>query len=212
MGQKVNPVGFRLVVRKDWQSCWFSSKKNMPKLIKEDALIRACIAKKIKFASISKVLIERAGDRIRVTIYTGRPGVVIGRKGQDLDKLREELQKLSSQPLLLDVQEVKNSDLSARIVAENIALQLERRASFRRIMKKTIESTMSSGALGIKVQCSGRLGGAEIARTEWQKQGQIPLQTLRENIDYALVEAQTTYGKIGVKCWICNKPLEKTQK
>lgn len=203
MGQKVNPMGFRLPVRRDWLSRWYGDKKSYPLFLKEDYRIRQLLNRELKHASIAKVFIERAGGKIRIKIYTPRPGAVLGRKGQDLDFLTAKLQKITGQEALIDIQEIKKPELVARLVAEGVANQLERRISFRRATKKAIQMTMSSGAQGVKVQCSGRLGGAEIARTEAQKVGRIPLNTLRENIDYALVEANTVYGKIGVKCWIC---------
>lgn len=204
MGQKVNPKGFRLSVRRDWDSRWYATKKDFSSYLHEDYVIRNFFEKKLRFASVPKIFIERASNRVRIKLFTARPGIVIGRKGQELDKLKNELNKLINRDVILDIQEVKKPDLVAKLVAENIALQLERRISFRRAMKKAVQSTMSIGAQGIRVQCSGRLGGAEIARTEQQRAGRVPLHTLRDNIDYGFVEANTTYGKIGVKCWICN--------
>ena len=203
MGQKVNPIGFRLSVRRDWKSRWYASKKEFPSLIKEDQKIRGFLNKKLKYASVPKILIERASNRVRVKIFTARPGFVIGRKGQELDKIKDDLSKMVGREVIVDVQEVKKPEVQAQLVAENVALQLERRISFRRAMKKTVQTTMSMGADGIRIQCSGRLGGAEIARTEQQRSGRVPLHTLRENIDYGFAEAQTVYGIIGVKCWIC---------
>lgn len=204
MGQKVNPKGFRLSVRRNWDSRWYASKKDFSSYLHEDYVIRSFFEKKLRFASVPKIFIERASNRVRIKLFTARPGIVIGRKGQELDKLKSELNKLINRDVILDIQEVKKPDLVAKLVAENIALQLERRISFRRAMKKAVQATMSVGAQGIRVQCSGRLGGAEIARTEQQRSGRVPLHTLRDNIDYGFVEANTTYGKIGVKCWICN--------
>ncbi|GAB4268428.1 MAG: 30S ribosomal protein S3 [Opitutales bacterium] len=209
MGQKVNPIGFRLSVRRDWESRWYANKQNFPLLLKEDNVIRTFLKKKLKYAAVPRIFIERAGNRIRVKLFTARPGIVIGRKGQELEKLKGEIQKLTGKDILLDIQEVKKPDLVAQLVAENVALQLERRISFRRAMKKTVQSTLSMGAEGVRIQCSGRLGGAEIARTEQQRDGRVPLHTLRENIDYGFAEAKTVYGIIGVKCWLCNKPEEK---
>lgn len=209
MGQKVNPIGLRLAVRRNWDSRWYADKKQFPVNIKEDYEIRKMLNKKLRFASVPKIFIERAGTRVRVKIFTARPGIVIGRKGAELEKLKEDLQKCTNKDILLDIQEVKKPDLVAQLVAENVALQLERRISFRRAMKKTVQTTMSMGAEGIRIQCSGRLGGAEIARTEQQRQGRVPLHTLRENIDYGFAEADTVYGKIGVKCWICNPEPEE---
>lgn len=210
MGQKVNPIGFRLSVRRDWQSRWYATKKDFPALLAEDAKIRKFLEKKLRYASVPRIFIERASNRIRVKIFTARPGVVFGKKGQELEKLKDELNKLVGREVILDVQEVRKPDLVAALVAENVALQLERRMAFRRAMKKAIQTTMSMGADGIRIQCSGRLGGAEIARTEKQRAGRVPLHTLRENIDYGLAEAQTVAGIIGIKCWICTKPGEET--
>jgi small subunit ribosomal protein S3 len=203
MGQKVNPIGFRLSVRRDWKSRWYAGKKDFPGLIAEDHKIRTFLSKKLKYASVPEITIERASNRVRVKIFTARPGFVIGRKGQELEKLKDELAKLVGREVIVDVQEVKKPEIQAQLVAENVALQLERRISFRRAMKKTVQTAMSMGADGIRIQCAGRLGGAEIARTEQQRAGRVPLHTLRENIHYGFAEASTVYGIIGVKCWIC---------
>ena len=205
MGQKVNPKGFRLAVRRDWESRWFAGKGDYAEAVNEDYRIREFLNKKLKAASVPRIFIERAGQRIRVKIYTARPGVVIGQKGSALETLKADLAKFLGKDLLVDIQEIKKPDLVAYLVAESVALQLERRVSFRRAIKKAISSCMSAGADGVKLQVSGRLGGAEIARTEWQRKGRIPLHTLRENIDYGFTEANTVYGKIGVKCWLCLK-------
>ena len=205
MGQKVNPKGFRLAVRRDWESRWFANKGEYAAAVNEDYRIREFLQNRLKGASVPRIFIERAGQRIRVKIYTARPGVVIGQKGAKLEELKAGLSKYLGKDVLVDIQEVKKPDLVAYLVAESVALQLERRISFRRAIKKAISTTMSMGADGIKIQCSGRLGGAEIARTEWQRKGRIPLHTLRENIDYGFTEANTVYGKIGVKCWLCLK-------
>jgi small subunit ribosomal protein S3 len=210
MGQKVNPIGFRLSVRRDWLSRWYANKKDFPALVEEDAKIRTFLEGKLRLASVPRIFIERASNRIRVKIFTARPGVVFGQKGGQLEKLRADLNKLVDRDVLLDVQEVRKPDLVAKLVAENVALQLERRMAFRRAMKKAVQTTMSMGADGIRIQCSGRLGGAEIARTEKQRAGRVPLHTLRENIDYGFAEANTVAGIIGVKCWICTKPGEET--
>ncbi len=206
MGQKVNPRGFRLAVRRDWDSRWFANKADYSKFLEEDYRIREFLRDKLKGASVPRIFIERAGQRIRVKIFTARPGVVIGQKGALLEQLKADLAKFIGKDILVDIQEVKKPDLVAFLVAESVALQLERRISFRRAIKKSIATCMAMGALGVKIQISGRLGGAEIARTEWQRKGRIPLQTLRENIDYGFTEAHTLYGKIGVKCWLCLKP------
>lgn len=205
MGQKVNPKGFRLAVRRDWESRWFAGKGDYAEAVNEDYRIREFLNKKLKAASVPRIFIERAGQRIRVKIYTARPGVVIGQKGSALETLKADLAKFLGKDVLVDIQEIKKPDLVAYLVAESVALQLERRVSFRRAIKKAISSCMSAGADGVKLQVSGRLGGAEIARTEWQRKGRIPLHTLRENIDYGFTEANTVYGKIGVKCWLCLK-------
>lgn len=205
MGQKVNPKGFRLAVRRDWESRWFAGKGDYAEAVNEDYRIREFLNKKLKAASVPRIFIERAGQRIRVKIYTARPGVVIGQKGSALETLKADLTKFLGKDVLVDIQEIKKPDLVAYLVAESVALQLERRVSFRRAIKKAISSCMSAGADGVKLQVSGRLGGAEIARTEWQRKGRIPLHTLRENIDYGFTEANTVYGKIGVKCWLCLK-------
>ncbi len=203
MGQKVNPIGFRLAVRRDWQSRWFARKKDFGALVAEDQRIREFLGEKFRFAAVPRIFIERAGNRVRVKVFTARPGIVIGRKGQELEKIKADLSKMVGRDILLDIQEVKKPDLVAQLVAESVALQLERRISFRRAMKKTVQSTMSMGALGIRLQVSGRLGGADIARTETTRAGSVPLHTLRANVDYGFSEARTLYGLIGVKCWIC---------
>lgn len=209
MGQKVNPTGFRLQVRRNWESRWYAEKKDFGDCLSEDYKIRDTISKKLRYAAVPRIFIERAGNRIRVKIFTARPGIVIGRKGQELEKIKDDLSKLVKKEILLDIQEVKKPDLVAKLVAENVALQLERRISFRRAMKKAVQTTMSLGAQGVRVQVSGRLGGADIARREMQRSGRVPLHTLRENIDYGLAEARTVYGIIGVKCWICTEPDEQ---
>ena len=208
MGQKTNPIGFRLPVRRNWESRWYAGKKDFPALLKEDFVIRRMLREKLKAAAVPRIFIERASNRIRVKIFTARPGVVIGKKGQELDKIREELQKVTGKEVLLDIHEVKKPDLVAYIVAEGIALQLERRISFRRAMKKAVQSALALGADGIRLRVSGRLGGAEIARTESILVGSVPLHTLRANVDYGFTEAHTLAGKIGVKCWICTKESE----
>lgn len=204
MGQKVHPTGFRLAVNRDWDSRWYASKKDFPAFIKEDHTIRTFLTGKLRYASVPRIFIERASGRVRVKIFTARPGVVIGRKGQELDKIKFQLNKKVGKDIMLDIQEVKRPDLSAQLVSENVALQLERRIAFRRAMKRAVQTTMAMGADGIRIQCSGRLGGADIARTEQQRQGRVPLQTLRAKIDYGFTEASTVYGIIGVKCWICH--------
>lgn len=211
MGQKTNPIGLRVAVNKDWRSKWYADKKDFGRLLTEDQLIRSILKKKLEAASVPRILIERAATRCRVTILTARPGVVIGRKGSEIDKLKEELSKMTGKEIYVDILEVKTPELDAQLVAENVALQLERRVSFRRAMKKAVQTAMDLGAEGIKIRCGGRLGGAELARVEIYHEGSVPLHTLRANVDYGFAEAKTVYGILGVKCWIC-KPEEKKDK
>ena len=208
MGQKTNPVGLRIAVTKDWRSKWYSDKKDFGKLLTEDRKIRDTLKKKLESASVPKILIERAATRCRITIQTARPGVVIGRKGAEIDKLKEELSKLTGKEIYVDIQEIKQPETDAQLVAENVALQLERRVSFRRAMKKSIQTAMDFGVEGIKIRCGGRLGGSEIARVEVYREGRVPLHTLRANIDYGFAEARTMYGKLGIKCWICKGEMK----
>ena len=205
MGQKVNPIGFRLVLNKDWRSRWFADKRTFGKLLKEDIEIRKMVMGQLKDAAVSDVYIERYANRIRITIKTARPGLVIGRKGEDIDKLREVLAKLTGKEVYVEIAEVKKPDLDAQLVAENVAMQLERRVSHRRAMKRALQMAMDNGALGIKVLVAGRLNGAEIARSENYKEGKIPLHTMRANIDYGTTEANTVAGIIGIKVWICKE-------
>ena len=201
MGQKVNPHGLRVGVIKDWDSRWYAE-KDFADFLVEDHEIREFLKKKLYNAGISKIEIERASDRVKVIIFTAKPGVIIGKGGQDIEKLKGELSKLTDKKLVVDIKEVKRPDREAQLVAENIAQQLENRVSFRRAMKSCMSRTMKTDALGIKACCSGRLGGADIARSEFYSEGTIPLQTLRADIDYGFAEADTTYGKVGVKVWI----------
>lgn len=202
MGQKVNPIGVRLGIIKGWDSNWFGGKKYADKLV-EDHKIRKYISARIAKGGISKVVIERTLKRITITIHTARPGIIIGKGGTEIDKVKEELKKITKKDVQINIFEIKRPELDAQLVGEGVAKQLEARISFRRAMKTSIASTMRMGAEGIKIMCSGRLGGAEMARSEQYKEGRTPLHTLRADIDYALAEAQTTYGKIGVKVWIC---------
>ena len=206
MGQKVNPIGFRTAVHKEWKSRWFAERKEFGDLLNEDIVIREIVQARLKEAAVADILIERYAQRARVTVYSARPGVIIGRKGEGIDKLREELMLKTGKEIYVEIKEVRNPDSNAQLVAENIALQLERRVAFRRAMKRALQLAMDMGALGIRVQACGRLGGAELARTEHYMQGKVPLQTLREDVQYGFAEAHTMAGKIGVKCWICVPP------
>ena len=201
MGQKVNPYGIRLGINKTWSSRWFS-KNEYTKLLHQDLKIKKYVEKKLKNASISKINIERAAKKLRLSIYSSRPGIIIGKKGADIETLKNDLLKMSNLEVFLDIKEIRKPEVEARLVAENIASQLEKRISFRRAMKKAVQSAMRLGAKGVKVVCSGRLGGAEIARTEKYHEGSVPLHTLRGDIDYATAEAETTYGICGIKVWI----------
>ncbi len=201
MGQKTHPYGFRLGIVKDWKSRWYAE-KDFPRLLQEDETIRRYLHRRLAHAAISKVEIERKPSKIVVTIHTARPGVVIGKRGAEVDKLRDELALLTKSEISVNVEEIKRPEVDARLVAENVAHQIRQRISFRRAMKRAVQSAMRAGAEGIKIQCAGRLGGAEIARTEGYNEGRVPLHTLRADIDYAQVPAVTTYGTVGVKCWI----------
>src|SRR5215213_5751376 len=201
MGQKTNPIGFRLGITKNWRSTWYA-KRDMPALLKEDALLRKYLKARLDNAAISDVRIERKPGKVVVTIHTGRPGVVIGKKGAEVDKLRDELAQLSGKEVGINVEEIKRPEIDAQLVADNIANQLAQRISFRRAMKRAVQGAMRAGAQGIKIKCGGRLGGAEIARVEGYHEGRVPLHTLRADIDYATSTAKTTFGTIGVKVWI----------
>lgn len=203
MGQKTHPVGFRLGIIKQWNSRWYASDKNFADLVYEDMMVKRYIHKRLDNAGIARVIISRAPKKVTVDIMTARPGIVIGRRGAEVDKLREELQMLTKKTIMLNIVEVRKPELDAQLVADSVARQLEGRMAFRRVMKKSIMATMKMGAEGIKIMCSGRLGGAEIARSECYKDGRTPLHTLRADIDYATSTAHTTYGCIGVKVWIC---------
>ena len=201
MGQKVNPIGLRLGIVKTWESRWYAG-KNYADYILEDYKIRKFVKDKLHHAGISKVEIERSSKHIRLRVFTSRPGIVIGKKGAEISKLKNEIEKKVSHEVMIDIQEVRKPEIDAQLVAENVALQIERRVAFRRAMKRGVSSAMRFGAMGIKIICSGRLGGAEMARTEWYKEGRIPLHTLRADIDYGFIEARTTYGIIGVKVFV----------
>ena len=201
MGQKVNPNGIRLGINRTWSSRWFS-KSEYSKLLHQDLEIKKYVSQKLKNASISKVNIERAAKKLRISIYSSRPGIIIGKKGADIEELKNKLTELSNLEVFLDIKEIRKPEVEAKLVAENIASQLEKRVSFRRAMKKAVQSSMRLGAKGVKVLCSGRLGGAEIARSEKYHEGSVPLHTLRSDIDYATAQAQTTYGICGIKVWI----------
>jgi small subunit ribosomal protein S3 len=210
VGQKTNPVGLRLGIVKTWDSKWFAT-KNYSETLEEDLIIKRYVKQRLSQAGIAKILIERAADKTTVTIKTARPGLVIGRRGQQVDQLKDELQHLTGKQVFLNIEEVKRPDADAQLVAEHIAKQLEQRVSFRRAMKRAISSAMRSGAQGVKIICKGRLGGAEMARKEGYREGRVPLHTLRADIDYATATAHTTYGCVGVKVWVFNgEVLEKT--
>lgn len=212
MGQKVNPIGLRVTVKKDWRSRWFANKKEYGNLLHEDLKIRKIVKQRLKDAAIPEILIERYANRVRITIHTARPGIVIGRKGADIERLREELSNITGKEVYVDIREVKNPDTNAQLVAESIALQLERRVSFRRAMKRAIQMAMELGAEGIRIEACGRLGGSELARRESYKQGKVPLHTLRANIDYGFTEARTVAGAIGIKVWICHAEEADSEK
>ncbi len=201
MGQKVHPYGFRLGTLYGWQSNWFAD-KHYAEQLHEDIEIRKYIKKKLYHAGISKVVIERTGDKVVINIHTARPGILIGKRGSEVETLRKELKQFTPRDVFINIKEIRKAELDAQLVAENIALQLERRVAFRRAMKKALTSTMKFGAEGVRIQCAGRLGGAEMGRREWYRDGRVPLHTLRADIDYGFAEAKTTYGVIGVKCWI----------
>ncbi len=201
MGQKVHPIGLRLGIIKTWDSRWFSQ-KNYATLLHEDIKIRKIVKERLMHAGVAKVEIERAGQKAKINIHTARPGIIIGKKGAEVDKLKKDLEAMTGKQMYINIQEIRRPELDAQLVAENIALQLERRIAFRRAMKKAVTSALRLGAQGIKITCAGRLAGAEIARTEWYREGRVPLHTLRADINYGFFEAKTTMGQIGVKVWI----------
>ncbi|GJL89777.1 MAG: 30S ribosomal protein S3 [Minwuia thermotolerans] len=202
MGQKVSPVGLRLGINRTWDSRWFADRGEYASLLHEDMRMREHLFDKLSGAGVSRIVIERPAKKARVTIHSARPGVVIGKKGQDIEKLRRELSELSSSEVSVNIVEIRKPELDARLVAENIAQQLERRVAFRRAMKRSVQNSIRLGAQGIRINCGGRLGGAEIARTEWYREGRVPLHTLRADIDYGVATAKTAYGAIGIKVWI----------
>ena len=214
MGQKVNPKGFRVGVIKDWDARWYANNKDFKHFLYEDYRIRKHVKERLYASGVSHVDIERAGGRVRINIFTAKPGIVIGRGGQEVEVLRKDLEKMSGKKVSVNITEIKRPELDAVLVAENVASQLEKRIAFRRAMKQTVSRTMRMGALGIKIMCAGRLAGAEIARTEWYAEGKVPLHTLRADIDYGFAEANTAYGKIGVKVWIYRGEIlpQKTEK
>jgi len=213
MGQKVHPIGFRLGITKQHNSNWYAEKSQYTENLLKDIEVREHLSTKLAHASVSRIMIERTADNARVVIYTARPGVVIGKKGEDIDKMREEITRMMGIPVTLSIQEIRKPDLDAKLLADSVAQQLERRVMFRRAMKRAVQNAMRQGAQGVKIRVSGRLGGAEIARSELHKEGRIPLHTLRADVDYGFAEAKTTYGIIGVKTWIFKgEVLESTVK
>ncbi|PIE56306.1 MAG: 30S ribosomal protein S3 [Desulfobulbus propionicus] len=201
MGQKVNPIGLRLNITRSWESIWYAS-KDYAKNLQQDQEIRKYLKRRLYHAGLARIVIERTGEKLRVKLYTARPGIVIGKKGAEIEQLKRDIEQKFKRECMIDIQEVRRPEADAQLVAENIAMQLERRIAFRRAMKKSINSALRFGVQGIKVSCSGRLGGAEMSRTEWFKEGRVPLHTLRADIEYGTAEAKTTYGIIGVKVWI----------
>ena len=201
MGQKVHPYGFRLGFNKPWRSRWFA-KQGYAKLLQEDLELKTALTERLKSAGVSSIEVDRPGNKLRVTIRTSRPGIIIGRKGTEVDKLKQEIQKRTNREVFINIQEIQKPELDAQLISESVAMQLEKRVAFRRAMRKAVESALRFGARGIKVRVSGRLNGAEIARSEWYLHGQLPLQTLRADIDYVFAEASTTYGQIGIKVWL----------
>ena len=211
MGQKTKPIGLSLALNKDWASKWYAEKKEYSSFLAEDRAIRDLLRKKLSGGAVTKILIERAANRVRMKIRTARPGVVIGRRGAEIDKLKEQLARMTGKDAFVDIEEIRKPEIDAQLVAENVAMQLERRIMFRRAMKKAVQMAMDFGAEGIRIRCAGRLGGAELSRTEQYLEGRVPLHTLRAKIDYGFTEAKTKAGILGIKCWICtgeNKPSQ----
>jgi len=204
MGQKVNPIGFRVGVTRGWESVWYAADKDFGSLLREDIKMRRFIKEKMKHAGVSRIVIERPAGKVKVTVHTARPGVIIGRKGSEIEALRTDLLRTFGAEVQVYIVEIRRPEAEAQLVAENIAFQLERRVAFRRAMKRAVQGAMRMGAQGVRINCSGRLGGADIARMEWYREGRVPLHTLRADIDYGVAEAKTTYGIIGVKVWVFN--------
>ncbi len=204
MGQKVNPIGFRVGVTRGWESMWYANDKNFGENLREDIKLRRYVKQRLKHAGVSRIVIERPADKIKVTVHTSRPGVVIGKKGAEIDAVRAELVRNFGREVQVFIVEVRRPEAEAQLVAENVAFQLERRVAFRRAMKRAVQSALRMGAKGVRINCAGRLGGAEIARTEWYREGRVPLHTLRADVDYGFAEASTTYGIIGIKVWVFN--------
>jgi small subunit ribosomal protein S3 len=204
MGQKVNPIGFRVGITRGWESVWYADDKNFGNQLREDIQVRRYVKARLKHAGVSRIIIERPADKIKVTVHTSRPGVVIGKKGAEIDAVRGELMRKFGREVQVFIVEVRRPEAEAQLVAENVAFQLERRVAFRRAMKRAEQSALRMGAKGVRINCAGRLGGAEIARTEWYREGRVPLHTLRADIDYGFAEANTTYGIIGIKVWVFN--------
>jgi small subunit ribosomal protein S3 len=202
MGQKIHPIGFRLAVQKNWTSRWYANSKNFPGMLQGDIKVREYLKKKLAHAAVSKIIIERPAKNAKITIYSARPGIVIGKKGEDIETLRSALQRMMGVPVHLNIEEVRKPEIDATLIAENIAQQLEKRVMFRRAMKRAMQNAMRLGAQGIKIMSAGRLNGIEIARTEWYREGRVPLHTLRADLDYGVAEASTTYGIIGIKVWV----------
>ncbi len=212
MGQKVSPTGIRLGITQDWSSNWYASTKDFANYLNEDITVRRLVYKRLKGAGVSRIQIDRPARNVKIAIYSARPGVIIGKKGGDIEELRDEIAKVMKVPVHISIQEIRKPELDSKLVADSIAQQLERRVMFRRAMKRAVQTTMRAGALGIKVSVGGRLGGAEIARTEWYREGRVPLHTFRADIDYATAEALTTYGIIGVKVWIFKGEVHPVKK
>jgi len=204
MGQKVNPIGFRVGITRGWESVWYASDKNFGTQLREDIKLRRYVKARLKHAGVSRIIIERPADKIKVTVHTSRPGVVIGKKGAEIDAVRRELVQQFGREVQVFIVEVRRPEAEAQLIAENVAFQLERRVAFRRAMKRAVQSAMRMGVKGVRINCAGRLGGAEIARTEWYREGRVPLHTLRADVDYGFAEANTTYGIIGIKVWVFN--------